>query len=129
MDFQLKQAIEILERTPQALSGLLLGTSNAWLNAREGPDTFSPIDVLGHLIYGEQTDWIPRARIILENGAGKTFEPFDRRGFGSITDGKSVDVLLQQFAELRRGNLQTLRGFELDDARLDSPGNHPALGR
>jgi hypothetical protein len=129
MEFQIAEAIEVLERTPLAISGLLHGVSDSWLNAREGPDTFSPIDILGHLIYGEQTDWIPRARIILECGPTKTFEPFDRRGFASIVDGNSGDALLRQFAELRRENLLALRGFRLDETRLDSAGAHPALGR
>ncbi|HXB68074.1 MAG TPA: DinB family protein [Candidatus Acidoferrales bacterium] len=129
MEFQIAQAIEVLERTPVAISGLLRGVSDVWLNAREGPDTFSAIDVLGHLIYGEQADWIPRARIILECGPAKTFEPFDRRGFGSIVDGQSGEALLSQFAELRRESLLALRGFDLDERRLDSAGTHPALGR
>jgi hypothetical protein len=129
MEFQIAQAIEVLERTPLAIAGLLHGISDAWLNAREGLDTFSATDVLGHLIYAEQTDWIPRARIILDCGPAKTFEPFDRRGFGSIVDGQSGEALLSQLAELRRENLRVLRGFDLDDRLLDSAGTHPALGR
>jgi len=129
MELQVAQAIEILERTPQALTGLLQGVSDPWLNAREGPETFSPIDVLGHLIYGEEADWIPRARIILEHGQARPFDPFDRRGFRSIVAGQSVDALLNQFAALRAENLGTLRGFHLDRERLDFAGTHPALGR
>ena len=129
MEFQLAQAVEVLERTPPALSGLLHGVSDVWLNAREGPDTFSTIDVLGHLIYGEQTDWIPRARIIRECGETKAFEPFDRCGFASIIEGQSVDSLLSQFAESRRQNLQALSQLGLDETLLDSTGTHPELGR
>jgi hypothetical protein len=129
MEFQIAQAIEVLERTPLALSGLLHGVSDVWLNAREGPDTFSAIDVLGHLIYAEQADWIPRGRMILECGPAKPFEPFDRRGFGFIVDGQSGDALLRQFAGCRRENLLALRGFHLDEKMLDSEGTHPALGR
>lgn len=99
------------------------------MSAREGPDTFNTIDVLGHLIYGEQADWIPRARIILECGESKAFEPFDRRGFASIIEGQSGDALLARFAGSRRESLQALRGFQLDDTLLGSPGTHPELGR
>lgn len=129
MEFQLAQAIEVLERTPVALSGLLHGISDAWLTAREGPETFSVIDVLGHLIYGEQADWIPRARMILERGEAATFEPFDRRGFAAIIEGKSGDALLLQFAESRRESLRALCRFQLDENLLDSAGIHPELGR
>jgi hypothetical protein len=129
MEFHLAQAIEVLERTPLALSGLLHGISDPWLSAREGPETFSAIDVLGHLIYGEQADWIPRARIILECGEARIFDPFDRRGFASIIEGRSGDALLVQFAELRRESLRALRGFQLDEKLLDAAGTHPELGR
>lgn len=126
MDFQLAEAIEILERTPATVSALLNGLSNPWLHASEGPGAFSPIDVLGHLIYGEQTDWIPRARIIVESGEARPFDPFDRRGFLSIIEGQDVGELLAQFANLRKQNLAELQRLSPD---LDLAGTHPALGR
>src|SRR5215217_5693977 len=114
MDFEFDQAMEILERTPATVSTLLGGLSDAWLHASEGPGTFSPIDVLGHLIYGEQTDWIPRAKIMVASGESRPFDPFDRRGFLPILEGRGVAALLAEFADLRRQNLIELRGISPD---------------
>src|SRR2546423_12961483 len=105
MDFQFAEAIEILERTPATVSALLGGLSDPWVHASEGPGTFGPIDVLGHLIYGEQVDWIPRAKIILESGEARPFDPFDRTGFRPIIEGRDLGELLAQFANLRGQNL------------------------
>src|SRR6185503_10327067 len=99
---------------------------DAWLHASEGPGTFSPLDVLGHLILGEQTDWIPRAKIIVQSGEARPFDPFDRRGFLPILEGRGVGELLAEFADLRQQNLVELRSISPD---LDLPGTHPALGR
>jgi DinB superfamily len=129
MHFQVNEAVEVLERTPGVLDALLRGRSAVWLNCRISPDSFSPMDVLGHLIYGEITDWIPRARLILEYRESRKFEPFDRFGFGPLVEGRSLDDLLAQFAELRANNLQALRGFELGETELDMKGMHPELGR
>jgi hypothetical protein len=126
MDFRVEEGVEILKRTPAALSGLLGGLSDSWLHASEGPETFSPLDVLGHLIYGEQTDWMPRARIIVESGESRPFEPWDRRGFYEILEGRTVDQLLHQFGQLRRENLADLRRLSPD---LTLTGMHPGLGR
>ena len=126
MDFRLDEAIEILERTPASVTELLRGLSGPWLSASEGPGTFSPIDVLGHLIYGEQTDWIPRAKIMVDCGESRAFDPFDRTGFLPIIEGRGVDELLAQFTDLRQENLAGLRRLSPD---LDLTGTHPGLGR
>jgi hypothetical protein len=126
MEFRIEEAGEFLARTPATLNALLAGLPDAWLRASEGPGTFTPIDVLGHLIYGEQVDWIPRAKIILEHGEARAFDPFDRVGFGPILEGRSVRELLAQFEELRRSNLAALRNLSPD---LEATGTHPELGR
>ena len=128
MSFDLSETIDILGRTPTVLDTLLRGTSPSWHNVNEGPDTWSAFDVVGHLIYGEETDWIPRARIILEHGESRPFDPFDR--FAQLTRfaGWSLDQLLDRFAELRKGNLGILRSWQLTEAQLALPGRHPALG-
>jgi hypothetical protein len=128
VDFALCQATEILERTPGALKALLSGLSDPWLEANEGAGTYSPRDVVGHLIFGEETDWIPRIRIILEHGA-LPFTPFDRSGFRERLVGRSTPDLLREFEEKRRANLATLRGLALQERQLELSGTHPELGR
>src|ERR1700747_1227065 len=96
MRFEIQQAREILERTPNVVDAMLRGKSDLWLNCRIKPDAFSPIDVLGHLIFGEMTDWIPRARIILEHGDSRAFDPFDRFGHAKLIEGKAVGALLDE---------------------------------
>lgn len=126
--FRLDEALEILERTPATLRGLLAGISEPWQRVDEGPDTWSPFDNVGHLIHGEETDWIPRARIILEHGTARPFEPFDRFAqLKRFRDG-SLGSLLDRFAELRASNLATLRGWELGPDQLALQGRHPELG-
>lgn len=129
MKLQLQDAMEALERTPAVLDSLLRGRSASWLECRERADAFSPTDVLGHLIFGEMTDWIPRARLILECRDSRPFDPFDRRGFAGLIAGKRVGELLDRFAGLRAANLQALRGFGLDESSLALPGLHPDLGK
>jgi len=129
MRFRIDEAVNVLERTPAAMYALLAGQSRAWLDSRIEPASFSPMDVLGHLIFGEMTDWIPRAHLILECQASRPFEPFDRRGFVTLIEGKSADDLLRQFAEWRSKNIEILHSFVLDDEKLDLPGLHPELGR
>jgi len=129
MDVQLEDAKAILARTPAVLSGLMNGMPQAWLECREGSKTFSPIDVLGHLIYGEQVDWIPRARIILEHGEARPFDPFDRVGFKDLIAGKSVEELLNMFTTLRNQSLKDLSSLKLQPAMLARKGTHPALGQ
>jgi len=128
MQFALKDAFDILERTPDVLESLLSDQSESWLNCRIEPGSFSPVDILGHLIYGELTDWIPRARIILQYQESRPFDPFDRFGFAPLIQGKSVDRLLDQFASLREKNLETLDEFDLGERELDLRGMHPELG-
>ena len=129
MDVHLEDAKTLLARTPAVLSGLMNGMPQAWLECREGPKTFSPIDVLGHLIYGEQVDWIPRARIILEHGEARPFDPFDRVGFKDLIAGKSVEELLDMFTTLRNQSLKDLSSLKLQPAMLARKGTHPALGQ
>jgi hypothetical protein len=129
VDLDCQDATAVLERTPAALRGMLAGLPESWLLADEGPDTFSPRDVVGHLIHGEETDWIPRMRIILDHGESVPFTPFDRFAFRTASVGHTTDALLDRFAELRTGNLRALRALALDEAALARTGMHPGLGR
>jgi len=129
MNFDLELSIEVLERTPATIRALLLGLSEPWVRATEGPDTFSPFDVVGHLIDGEETDWIPRARIILAQGPSIRFESYDRFRHKARNKGASLPSLLDEFAALRAANLQLLRSWKLTEKQLDLPGEHPRLGR
>ena len=108
MEIELSQAVSVLERTPGALSALLGGLPEPWLTEDEGPDTFSPRDVLGHLIHGEETDWVPRMRIILEHGESVPFTPFDRFAFRTASIGQSTPALLERFAARRRESLRAV---------------------
>jgi hypothetical protein len=128
MDFDLQTSVALLERTPRVLNALLGGLPSELTGASEGPGTWSPYDVLGHLIYGERTDWLPRIRVILEYGAGRPFEPFDREAMFKASAGKLCDQLLTEFSELRAANIDALRGLRLETQQLDLPGLHPALG-
>ena len=128
MTFQLSHGIALLERTPATFRSLLSGLPDAWIAANEGPNTFSPFDNVGHLIHGERTDWIPRARIILAQGANRRFEPYDRFAQIRESEGKSLAELLDEFAQLRAENLVTLRGWNLSDRELALGGDHPELG-
>ena len=129
MQFELSRTLEILERTPAAFRALLDGLSDDWTAPNEGLDTFSAFDNVGHLIHGERTDWIPRARIILDHGVGRRFEPFDRFAQYRESEGKSLPELLDEFARLRAKNLATLRGWGLGERELALEGEHPELGR
>ena len=129
MQFELSRALEVLERTPGTFRALLDGLSEAWTAPNEGPDTFSAFDNVGHLIHGERTDWIPRARIILARGADRRFEPFDRFAQYRESEGKSLARLLDEFARLRSDNLATLRGWKLGEHELALEGEHPELGK
>ena len=119
----------MLARTPGVLRAWLSDLPPAWLAGTEGPDTFSPFDVLGHLIDGEETDWIPRARIILAGGPSPRFEPYDRFRHYARNAGRSLASLLEEFARLRAANLELLAEWKLTERELDLPGEHPALGR
>ena len=128
MDFDLDRALEVLERSPAVFHVLLNGLPDAWTRSNEGPETFSAFDNIGHLLHGERTDWIPRARIILEQGENRRFEPFDRFAQNRESQGRSLEQLLDDFAEMRTQNMETLRGWKLTDAQLSLKGEHPALG-
>lgn len=128
MSFDLSETLDILGRTPAVIDALLRGTSASWHGINEGPDTWSAFDVVGHLIYGEDTDWVPRARIILEHGEGQSFEPFDRFAQFTRFADWPLDRLLDRFAELRQVNLKIVKDWRLTDAQLALPGRHPELG-
>ena len=128
MEFDLEQAISVLERTPAALQSLLHGLSDSWILNNEGADSWSPFDIVGHLIHGEKTDWIPRVSIILEYGQVKTFEPFDRSAMFQSSRGKSLDELLHEFEQLRLQNLNILRTLNLSPQDFSLKGIHPDLG-
>ena len=128
MEFDLAQGISVLERTPGVLDKMLNMLAPAWTDANEGPDTWSPYVVVGHLIHGERTDWIPRAQIILAQAANRRFTPFDRFAQFRESEGKSLSELLEEFAQLRANNLTTLVGWQLTDAQLALEGEHPELG-
>ena len=129
MSFSLAEATQVLQRTPAVFRALLGGLSDAWLHCDEGPDTFTPFDNLAHVIHGERTDWIPRARIILDQGESRRFDPFDRFAHKRESAGKSSAQLLDEFAALRAENLATLHGWNLGARELALEGEHPALGR
>lgn len=128
MSLVLPEAIQVLSRTPSTLRALLAGLDDEWLTADEGPETFSPRDVVGHLIWGEETDWMPRVRIILDHGPSRPFTPFDRFGFMEKYGRMPTEGLLGRFAELREENLHQLRSLGLTPAQLKLPGTHPELG-
>src|SRR6267143_306590 len=128
MDFDVDVSIEVLRRTPHTLSALLAGLPDAWTRGTEGPDTFSPFDVVGHLIDGEETDWIPRAGIILAQGESPRFEPYDRFRHKQRNAGRSLASLLNEFADLRKTNLKLLHSWKLTSKQLALPGEHPSLG-
>jgi len=128
MDFDLDLSTDVLRRTPATLQTLLGGLAERWIRGAEGPETFSPFDVVGHLIDGEETDWIPRARIILSRGPNLRFEPYDRFRHRARNVNRSLESLLHEFAQLRAANLEVLRGWRLTPAELELPGIHPSLG-
>src|SRR5579884_1085790 len=128
MTQNLDHTIALLARTPAALDALLRDLPDAWTRATEGPDTWSAVDVVGHLIDGERHDWITRARMILEHGEAKTFEPFVRGGHARETAGRTLPQLLDEFARMRRASLDALRGLNLQPQDLERRGRHPAFG-
>jgi len=125
--FNLQDAIAALGRTPATLDALLRGLPDAWVRSNEGNDTWSAFTIVGHLIVGERTDWMPRVRIILDKGETRPFDPFDRSAESEI-QGKSLEQLLNEFARLRRENLAALQGLNLQAEDLVRRGKHPALG-
>ena len=128
MTFRLDHTIALLERTPATLAALLRDLPDDWSRANEGAQTFSPYDVVGHLIHGERTDWMVRARIILEHGESRPFERYDRFAQEKESAGRPLGALLDEFERLRRENLAALRRLNLGPTDLDRRGTHPILG-
>lgn len=128
MPFSLDSALAIWHRTPAVLDALLRDLPEPLLHANEGPDTFSSFDVIGHLIDGEETDWMARARLILAQGTERTFVPFDRYRHRTRNAGRPIGALLDEFAMLRSANLAELRGWALTPTQLEFTGLHPTFG-
>jgi hypothetical protein len=124
----LEECLSVLTRTPATLDTLLRDLPEVWTAATEGPGTWSPYLVVGHLIHGERADWMPRLAIILEHGPERPFDPFDREAQFRERNGKSLSTLLDEFSALRRDNLVRLRALNLQPAQLNLQGTHPALG-
>jgi hypothetical protein len=127
-EFNLAETIAILSRTPAALDVLLRGLPDIWVRGNEGRDTWNALDIVGHLIVGERTDWMPRARIILENGEARPFDPFDRLAQAKQSQAKSLHQLLDEFAGLRSENLASLQSLNLQPEDWTRRGRHPELG-
>jgi hypothetical protein len=126
--FELDLAVAALRRTPDVVDAMLGHLDEGWAWHRSSPNEWSAAEVLGHFIHGERTDWIPRARIILEHGAGRPFDPFDRDGSVAAATGRSAVELRSTFRSLRTANVETLLSWDLADADLDRTGTHPAFG-
>ncbi len=124
----LGESLAVLTRTPAVLNAMLRELPEAWISATEGPGTWSPYDVIGHLIHGEKTDWMTRATMILEHGTSRTFALFDREAQFRESPGKSLTELLDEFSSLRRENLARLCALDLQPEQLELQGTHPAFG-
>jgi uncharacterized damage-inducible protein DinB len=128
MDYQYDQAVEILRRTPATLTALLRGLPEAWTKSTAGPDTWSAYDVVGHLLHGEETDWIGRTRVILDYGEERPFDAFNRTAMFEKYRGYSLDQVLEAFEQARERNLATLSELRITPEKLTLKGTHPALG-
>lgn len=128
MDYRLEDAIPVLARTPEALRGLLLGLPDVWITSNEGADSWSPFDVVGHLVHLEKGDWLNRIRIVLEDGTARPFPTVDRFAMFEASKGKSIAQLLDEFATLRRDNLAALKALNLTTGDFARKGLHPSLG-
>jgi len=126
--FSLDEAAVLLHQTPKTLEAMLLNLPEGWSESNEGGETWSPIEVLGHLIHGERSDWMPRVRVILESGDSKPFEPFDRFVQVGKDDASALPRLLKEFSTLRARSLSDLRVLGLRPADLDRVGRHPKFG-
>lgn len=129
MDFQLDLSLSVLVRTPDILRDTLTSLPVEWLAGNDGPGTWSPLEILCHLINGEKSDWIPRARIILDSGTSRAFEAFDRSVQLPEGEAGSVDNLLKEFADLRKENIEGLRGMGIGASQLKARGVHPEFGQ
>lgn len=128
MDYQYDQAVAMLRRTPATLAALLRGLPDEWTTSTEGPGTWSAYDIVGHLLLGDESDWIGRARIILERGEQRPFDAFDRTAMFERYRGYSLDQLLATFEQTRAKNLATLEEWHITPEKLARKGTHPALG-
>jgi hypothetical protein len=128
MEHNLDHTVQLLARTPATLDALLRDLPQAWTSRNEGENTWTAFDIVGHLIHGERTDWMPRAKMILQFGETRAFDPFDRFAQARESEGKSLEQLLDEFARLRRENLIELRALNLCPQDLARRGRHPALG-
>ncbi len=128
MKFQWEDALPVLRRTPSVLHALLMDLPSAWIGATEGPGTWSPFDVVGHLIHGERTDWMPRVEHLLRHGEALPFPSFDREAMFTASKGLSLDQLLDAFDQLRTESLDRLAALDLSEADLARRGRHPELG-
>lgn len=129
MQYDIKLATQVLSRTPGVLRAMLAGLSDEWTHTNYGNDTFSPYDVIGHLITGERTDWLARTRMILEHGTSRPFEPYDRYAQFERSAGTSLEQLLDEFQSLREANLAALDELGLTQQQLALKGTHPKLGQ
>jgi DinB superfamily len=128
IEFSLPEASAILERTPAVLDAQLRGLSDLWVRSNEGPETWNPFDIVGHLVYAERADWMPRIHTLLEFGESRPFDPFDRFAQLKESQGKSLEDLLDKFARLRSENLVHLKALDLKMEDLSRRGLHPSLG-
>jgi hypothetical protein len=128
MEFNLNKSCQILARTPMVLKQMLSGLDESWIKNNEGENTWSPFDVVGHLIHGEKTDWIPRMEMILSDNTDKNFIPFDRFAQLNEKGQKTLDELLDEFSAIRKKNLAVLESKKISDADLLKKGIHPAFG-
>lgn len=129
MTFDFDDAISMLSRTPRVLDAWLRDLPSGWITGTEGPSTWSPFDVVGHLIHGERTDWMTRVEHLLAHGESAPFPPFDRFAQFEASKGKALDELLDTFAVLRADSLRRLGALHLTPADLERPGRHPEFGR
>jgi hypothetical protein len=127
-EFNVADAVAVLTRTPATLNALLRGLPSIWVRGNEGKDTWNAFDIMGHLVFAERSDWMPRVRIVLENGDARPFDPFDRFAQQTESQDKSLEQLLDDFGHLRRDNLAALDALNLPLEALTRRGQHPALG-
>ncbi|HEY3988860.1 MAG TPA: DinB family protein [Acidobacteriaceae bacterium] len=128
MEHQLEDTVALLARTPATLNTLLRDLPESWTRGNEGENTWSPCEIVGHLVHAERTDWLPRVKMILDFGETRTFTPYDRTGFRDQAPGTSLSQLLDQFARLRSDNLHALHVLNLQSDDLNRRGCHPSFG-
>jgi hypothetical protein len=126
---EVTDAVELLSRTPALIDQWLIGLPAAWLEADEGEGTFDPVEVVAHLVYGEETDWLPRMELMIQHGEAVPFPPFDREGFRTRFEGWPLERLVPRFSSARRENIDKLRDLRLRPVDLNRTGMHPTLGR